>query len=477
MYAKKILNTIIRNNDSTAFLTIRDRDSFVFPEKEDQALYDFLYSSFQKHNHVPSMEFLEDFFALEKNNPAYKSYESLKDVDAGVTDNLEALIETQLNYTVKQRMLETQEDYETKLKMANTSEVKQITYNFQTDMSILSQVLESEAHKRGLLYGEEARDKFINKYQEREESDRGYYIGKMGFESIDNTIGGIHSVDLINIGGFTNQGKSPFLRQVCYNLLLQGLNCVFVSLEMDYDSIESSFYTLHANNYTVHGFSKPKITLKKIRENLLTDQDKDYLFNTVVPDFTMNDSYGNLYILQPEAEFCMDDLFMEVTRVHQTMFPVDVLVVDYAIPLIKPKKKGRSFSDDDYNSAHRSLRLFGLTFNQGKGLAILNAWQANRQGYEEAVSKKNKEHYYKLTAIGQYNAIEKDSTHVFSILQTPELQAEGLAQIQHLKSRESKLAPIIKVQFDGASGYLRETAQQDISDDELAGVIEELELD
>ena len=131
------------------------------------------------------------------------------------------------------------------------------------------------------------------------ESDRGYYIGKLGSDTIDSAIGGLHNVDLINLGGFTNQGKSPFMRQITYNLLMQGLNCMFVSLEMDYSSIETSFYTLHANNYKVFGFSNPKVTTKEVREATLSEEEEDYLFNQVIEDFNNNDSYGSLYILQP----------------------------------------------------------------------------------------------------------------------------------------------------------------------------------
>lgn len=477
MYSEKILNTILENKDSSAFSQINDKDIYIFPEKDELALYELISNYFVKYNKIPSKDYLTDLFALEKNNPASKAFDKLQEQDAGTTEDLQGLVTTQLNYSVKNKIIEAQEEHENKLKLANNSEIKELVYDYQTKISQLSQVLDEDQHKRGILWGPEAVDKFINKYKQREESDRGYYIGKLGFDSIDNTIGGLHSTDLLNIGGFTNQGKSPLLRQITYNLLIQStLNCIFVSLEMDYDSIESAFYTLHANNYKIFGFNTPKITTKKIRENLLTDEEKEYLFNTVVPDFAENKTYGSLYILQPERDFCMDDLFMEVNRINQTLFPVDVLVIDYAIPLIRPTKKGRSFTDEDYNSAHRRLRLFGLSFDKSKGLAIINAWQANRGGYEEATSKKNKDNLYKLTAIGQYNAIEKDSTHIFSIIQTPELQAEGLAQVQHLKSRESKLAPLVKLQFDGASGFLRETAQQDISDDDISSVIEDLEL-
>lgn len=475
MYAKKILTTILRANDITMFSTMSDKADVIFTDKSDLALYRLLYDYFVKYNKIPSISYLQDFFSLEKNNQASKSFDIIQD-ETEISTDLLALARTQLNYVIKYKTLELQAEYETKLKLANTSDIKTLTYDYQAGVSELNQFLEEESHKRGLLYGDQAKGRFQKKYKEMKESDRGYYIGKLGFDTIDSSIGGLHNVDLINIGGFTNQGKSPFIRQTTYNLLMQGLNCMFVSLEMDYSSIETSFYTLHANNYKVFGFSNPKVTTKKVREATLSDDEEDYLFNQVIEDFNNNDSYGSLYILQPESDFSMDELFMETNRVNQTVMPLDVLVIDYAIPLIKPHKKGSQFTTEDYNAAHRRLRLHGLSFDHGRGLCTINAWQASRSGFEDALSKKNKDNLYSLMAIGQYNAIEKDSTHIFSIIQTPEMIAEGIAQIQHLKSRESKLAPLVKLQFDGSSGYLRESASQDINDDEIASVIQDIEL-
>lgn len=123
----------------------------------------------------------------------------------------------------------------------------------------------------------------------------------------------------------------------------------------------------------------------------------------------------------------------------------------------------------DIEVDHNNHRFFS------QGISVHNC-QANRSGYDEACSPKNQDHLYKMTAIGDYNSIERDSTHIISILQTPDMKAEGVAQLQHLKSRESALFPTHKVQFDGSSGWMRETASLDIDESTIVSAISELEL-
>lgn len=475
MYATKILKTIL-SGDSSGFMAIGERASMVFIEEDDLALFQILYTYFLKYDKVPSQGYLEDFFSMEKDNPASKSYDNILEGGDELTEDLPALIKLQIKYNVKQRTLEECGNYQNRLKMGNTSDIRDLSYEYQAKISELNQYLEDVSHKRGLLYGDDKVGQFEKMYKDRKNSDTGYYIGKTGFPTIDNTIGGIHSVDKITFLGFTNQGKSPLLRQMVYNLLMQGLNGMFISLEMNYESIETSFYTLHANNYKIFGLNRPKITFKAVREATLSEEEENYLFNDVIEDFNLNEDYGSLYILQPEEEFSMDELIMEVNKVHMMDMPLDFLAVDYAVPLIKPRKNRSSFTTDDYNAMHRRLRLFGLSFDHGRGLPILDCVQSNRHGFDEACAPKNQDNLYKLTAIGDYNSIERDSTHIISILQTSDMQAEGLVQLQHLKSRESKLFPHYKLQLDGSTGWIRETASIDLSEDDLESAIMELEL-
>lgn len=478
MYQDQILYSILEGG-AEAFSEINmDNVHMVFTDKSNEDLYNVLFEFYLKNDKVASRDFLEEFFDMEKGSLAAKAYKNLEqDADTMTkSDDLVPLIRLQLQHTVKQKILECEKNFSVKLQMASASSIKELSYDFQAEISALNQFLEDSTHKRGVMYGDKAVESYKKQYMDRKNSDRGYYIGKTGFSAIDDVIGGIHNVDKFTLIGYTNQGKSPFERQIAYNLIMQGLNVMFISLEMNFESIQTSFYTLHANNYKAFGLNRPKVTTKKVREATMSDEEEGYYFDEVAKDFNNNEEYGSLYILQPENEFSMDDLIMEVNKVHQTMMPVDVLFVDYAVPLIKPSKGRTSFDREDYNAMHRRFRLFGLSFDKGRGLPIFDAAQVNRSGFLEAIAKKNKENLYNMAAIGDYNAIEKDSTNIISILQTEDMKAEGVAQIQHLKSRESKLFPPFKPQFDGASGWLRETISTGVTDDEVDSLIEEIEL-
>lgn len=475
MYSQKILNSIL-HGDSSAFGDIGERAKVVFDEKHELALYNFLYSYFLEYDKIPSESYLDDYFTLEKDNLAEKAYREVQLDSDDVSDDLSALVKTQISYNVKQKTLELNSTYSNKLKIANTSDLKDLNFDFQSQVSELNSHLEDNSHNKGALYGPEAKTKFKRKYMERKNSEKGYYVGKTGFDSIDNSIGGLHSSDKLTVLGYTNQGKSPFMRTIAYNMLMQGLNVHFVSLEMHFDSVEMSFHVLHANNYKVFGLNVPKVTSKGARETSLSDEAEEFLFEQAVEDFTTNEAYGTLEIFQPEGEFSYDDLVMEVNRVNTTVMPIDVLFIDYAVPLLKPVKNRNSFGTDDYNAMHRKLRNFGLTFEHGRGLPIVDACQTNRAGFLDACAKKNTDNLYNMTAIGDYNSIERDSTHVISILQTDDMRAEGTCQLQHLKSRESSFFKPYRVHLEGTTGWLRETAAMDIDEDDLTSAIEELEL-
>ena len=80
-----------------------------------------------------------------------------------------------------------------------------------------------------------------------------------------------------------------------------------------------------------------------------------------------------------------------------------------------------------------------------------------------------------LSALGDYNALEKDATMVLSILQTEDMRAAGEIQLQPLKLREGTWFKPFKMVFDGGTGYFYETNQQ-ISAEDKEAVLEEIEL-
>lgn len=472
MFQYKIINTILAG-DTSAFSDISGKEKMIFTQPEAEALYNLIYGYFIKFSKIPSQGYLTDFFIMEKDNPAKKAYDEIDLSDT--TDNLKPLIHLQLSHVVRNRIAKLSAEFHNKLKLSNASDTKALSYEFQNEVSHLNSFLEEDAHRKGLLYGEKAHLDYQRYYESLESEEHSYFSSKFGLDQIDNVLGGVKYSDMVSLLGYVGQNKSTLLRYIEYKQVMQGLNTMFVTVEMTFESIQNAFYALHANNYQVFGFNKPKITVAKIREGRLSEEEKDFLFNEVIPDFNNNPNYGSIYLFQPENEFSIDDLFSEVNRVHNTIMPLDSLAIDYLIPLIKPSKKGNSFDSGDYNQMHRRTRRFGLTFDNGRGLTIFNAVQSNRGGYDDAIAKKNKNNLYNITAIGDYNAIERDSTIIMSVLQTDEMRANNVLQIQNLKSRESAQFPVFQASLNASTGVFSNTSQT-LSEDDIDSVISSLEI-
>ena len=125
------------------------------------------------------------------------------------------------------------------------------------------------------------------------------------------------------------------------------------------------------------------------------------------------------------------------------------------------------------NTFIADIRGFGLTFDNGAGLPIIAPFQVNRNGYDMMVS--NKKNLYDLTAISDYNEIERSSTHVISSAQTQDMKEAGELQLQHLATRESEQFEPKRISIDGSTGVYLET-KGTYSDEDVTDILEELEI-
>ena len=123
---------------------------------------------------------------------------------------------------------------------------------------------------------------------------------------------------------------------------------------------------------------------------------------------------------------------------------------------------------------HTRMRQEMLAFDGGAGFTYIGACQINRKGYKDMLA--DKEHLYDLTAIGDFNAIERDSTLLFSIARTMEDENNRVARIQCLKTRDDRKVPPFIINFDGETGYFH-TAQQTMSDEAAIEELESLDID
>lgn len=457
MFQKQILKTLIKTKDQEAYSFLHNNNLYksIFTEKENLELYKYLNELSVSYNTPPSQSFLKEVIPFEKNSSVKKTFEDLfKDKNIEVTDNLLGLIGTQLNSYVRKSAVDILREASQELKLANGSEVKEITNNIVDRVSELTKLQENKREEtEGLIYhsGEqneanEIKAKLISQYDLKKSGSQGYFKMKLGMPQLDDVIGGIHSVSFIAILGFVKNGKSFLARKIAYDALCQGKNVMFVSLEMSYSSILDSFMSLHANNTSMFGFDSPKIKTGDIRAGTLSKEAEDFYKNQVIDSFTTDKSLGVLYIKQPTtSRYTPSQLFSDVRVVTKTKMDIDLLVIDY------PGRMSPDYgakSRDSMNEIFLQIRNFGLANN----IPIVYPVQCNRAGYESAL--KNKENLFTIDAIGDYSAIEKESTDIISIITTPDMKVAGQSQIQHLLSRESGLAQPFRINSDFETGIL-----------------------
>lgn len=473
MYQKSLLKSIIAYRDAGAVNKLQTKQKILFTDQNTLALFKAISKLTHKYNEVPDKTFLQEYFKLEKNSKAKNTYQDIiQDKEIEVSDNIKGLIDQQITFIVKKQALEAISDYSTELKLSNGSDIKKNIEALLDEVASITKTLEQDLDTECLMYYDKDSDtenfikqKIQSEYNLRKQGTKGYYKFDLGFAQIDQVTGGVHSVDFIGILGFVKNGKSFLARQIAYNILCQGKNVVFLTLEMSFESIQHAMLSLHANNVQYWGYDSIKVKTADIRSGTLTQKAEDFFINQVIDDFTTNPDMGSLYIKQPTKDYTPALLFSDIKQIQNNIMTIDALVIDYP-SLMKPSSGYRD--RESYNELFRELRHFGLI----QGIPIIFPIQSNRAGYDAACKDKN--NLFSPDAISDFSSIEREATHIFSIITTAEMRQSGQSQVQHLLSRESSLCPPIRINSDFETGTM--TALNTISKDDVETMVEEINI-
>lgn len=472
MYQKSLIKSILVNRDNRAMSKAIMKAEILFTDDKILELFKTIRSLLGKFNEIPDKEFLEQYFEGERDSKARECYEAIMyDDSIAVTKSVIELMELQLRYYFKKSVKNILKEGDADIKLANASDLRDSVAKITDALYASLKVLEQDDDNECLLYYDpevsetnEIKQKLIKEYDLRKEG-KGYYRFNTGIQQLDKVIGGIHSVEFMGILGFVKNGKSFLARQIGYNVLCQGYNVAFFSLEMSSESVKQSFFALHANNIHYWGYDSVKIKAADIRAGTLSPKAEAFLKDKVIDDFLTNAEMGTLYIKQPsEAKYTPELLFADIRNLKNEM-DVDLVIIDYPA-LMTPSAKRRD--RESYNELFRELRHFGLT----QHLPIIFVIQANRQGFLNALKDKN--NLYTPDAIGEFSSIEKEATNVISIITTDDMKEQGQSQIQHIISRESGLCNPIMLNSDFETGILSEL--QTLSKEDSEQLIQEIEI-
>ena len=236
------------------------------------------------------------------------------------------------------------------------------------------------------------------------------------------------------IMGYTGSYKTLYCTNVSYESIKNELNVCYVSLEISKAEMYYNFLSRYSNEKE---FNRPLChTDMKFKE--LSEEDKNYLFNTITPRF--KDKLAKHLVIIDETDFnsntssTFDNLFRNVERsfIETTGRGVDLVIIDH-LNLLK-------FSDsngmNDYSKVNHWMSYFRRNcknfIRKHKQVCILVAVQSSREGYEKAKIKGGS---YSLTGAAEGNEIERSSENVLAIYSDSDLKEQQQAKLQIIKGR------------------------------------------
>jgi hypothetical protein len=248
---------------------------------------------------------------------------------------------------------------------------------------------------------------------------------------LDEMIGGLRSSWLINILGATKAGKSWFFVEMAVAAILQGLNVLYVSLEMPKEQIDErfdmtmGFMTSSANN---NGINLMKKVGDKWVSTVEHDVDNIYEINKVIKNRNkVKKLAGGNLIVQAfnrgrlnwmDIERLMDEL--EETKGYFT----DVLIVDY-LGIMKETSANQTKKERIGENCLGLKELSGR-----KNLITISGMQGNRKAMQAKV-------FHSYLVADDIDTIF-NSDLVLAICQTNKEEKENKCRIYIANSRHGK---------------------------------------
>jgi replicative DNA helicase len=284
-------------------------------------------------------------------------------------------------------------------------------------------------------------------------------------ERMDDCYRGVKLGELLVIAAFVAQGKTTFAANLAYNGIMQGLNGMFVAMEMNFQEMRDFIYTLHTSNQEWYDHPKYKNLCGKIAYEKVLYGELDPLefefFQAAGTDFSTREGFGELHIVQPTDILTPSKLEMELQDRQSEMAErgktLDFLIVDYVGLMAQDKSERYGDFNIDLNNIIKRLKTTAINFNNGKGIRVITPFQVNREGWKDAVKKDG---VYSLTALSNANEGERAADQVISLFIAEENKNSGIVKITCLKNRRGKQFSPFEACIDSGSRRLRDVIEK-----------------
>jgi hypothetical protein len=441
------------------YLSLRE-SGLGFDVPEDTVLWEFVRDFAQTHNHAPDVRTIRSHFEQLKKPDITDRLEvvsPLKPMFKGdFIKRLEERAEERRSRLVNEILRDSSQILQTGIEVKEGKKshhlrgpIDAVRYMINKSHDIVMPTTGARLSGEVTLDGEDFKREYENV-----ESDPLSGVGQFtGIEQMDKALGGAKKYELWTHTAFTGGLKSTFLINWMYNqAVYYKYDSLLFSLEMPYKQVRRILYAIHS----LHGkFREDRIRMgiqrnpgpnygldyEKIKYGKLTPAERAFLLDYVVPDFNSG-LYGKIHIevADPDkSDFNVADLRAKA-EVTYSKSPFNLLGIDHA-GLLAPRQWVAS-TTDRLNEVLRDSKRLAMNFNRGAGMAVVNLYQINREGFKSAekIVEKSKGTYtsgpYNLTHLSYANECERSSDIVTASFIDDNLRSQNRVLFQNLKSRD-----------------------------------------
>ena len=317
----------------------------------------------------------------------------------------------------------------------------------------------------------------IENYKKRKENPQSNVGMYSLYDRVDDVCRGLKPGELMLIAAYVKQGKTIFTSNIAYNGIIQGMNGLFVSLEMNYDEMRDLYYVLHGCHSS--WYKNPqvanligKVTYDKVTYAELSEEEQRF-FEMITRDFSTRSDFGKLFMYQPTEALTPSKLEMIAydynSRLRDVGKQLDFLIVDYVGLMVPDKSEKYGDWNIDLNNIIKKLKSLALNFDNGRKLRVISPFQVNRTGFKEA--EKN-EGQFALSALSNANEAERSSDVILSTYMTKDMKKSGIIKIGCLANRRGGEFDPFEAKIDFGTRHIKEFIQKasGIADTGISGI-------
>jgi replicative DNA helicase len=245
---------------------------------------------------------------------------------------------------------------------------------------------------------------------------------KIGIDKLDAITGGFRKGELVITMGATKVGKSIFLLNTQYNTMIQGLNSIYVTIEMPAEQVRRRLAS------RISG-----IPYLGIRNTNLTDNELEKL-KTDLTAFETNHGFSQIIDVPKDCTTKLIEAKIQSLRRTQK---IDLIIIDYLLLMTPSVPHTRMSREERVTQISLELKEMARALD----IPVITATQVNAAAEEGKKKKINKP--YEWYDAGQAKSVAANSDWLLSLKREPDVNILNLGMVVGRDGDLDEVIPLV----------------------------------